>query len=76
MLKSPFFRKSQLLKIRGPGIILLTKIKSPGRSVGDIDPLGIRNEANKKTLIATANIIANIRNRNQPRMFFRIRFIN
>jgi hypothetical protein len=73
MLKSPFLKKSQLRNIRGPGIILFTKIKSPGIRVGDIDHVGIRNEANKNTLKAIANIIANIKKRNQPRMLFRMR---
>jgi hypothetical protein len=74
MLKSPpCFKKSQLLNMRGPGIILFTKIKSPGIRVGDIDHVGIRNEANKNTLKAIANIIANIKKRNQPRMLFMMR---
>jgi hypothetical protein len=75
MLKSPFRRKSQLLNMRGPGIILLTNTKSPGIMVGDIEPVGIANDANRNTRNAIAKIMENINTRNQPNMLLRMRLI-
>jgi hypothetical protein len=60
--------------MRGPGIILFTKIKSPAIRVGYIDHDGIRNEANKNTRTAIAKIMENNTTRNQPRILFRTRF--
>jgi hypothetical protein len=61
--------------MRGPGIILLTNTKSPGIMVGDIDHVGMTNEANRNTRNAIAKIIENINTRNQPSILFRMRLI-
>jgi hypothetical protein len=50
----------------------LTNTKSPGISVGDIDHVGITNEANKNTRNAIAKIMENITTSNQLKILLMI----